>query len=38
MEGAADVAEASYVPFQSESDVALVRLIVRRVKPTCGAR
>ena len=34
MEGAADVAETTYVPFQSEPDAAPVRLIVRRVKPT----
>ena len=34
MEGAADVAEAEYTPFQSEPDAAPVRLIVRRVKPT----
>ena len=30
MDGAADVAEISYTPFQSESDAAPVRLIVRR--------
>ena len=34
MEGAADVAETTYVPFQSEPDAVPVRLIVRRVKPT----
>ena len=34
MDGAADVAETSYTPFQSEPDAAPVRLIVRRVKPT----
>ena len=33
MEGAADVAETTYVPFRSEPDAAPVRLIVRRVKP-----
>ena len=33
MEGAADVAETSYTPFDSEPDAAPVRLIVRRVKP-----
>ena len=38
MEGAADVAETSYVPFQSEPDAAPVRLIVRRVKPTPGSQ
>ena len=30
MDGAADVAETTYVPFQSESDAAPVRLIVRQ--------
>ena len=34
MDGAADVAEITYTPFQSEPDAAPVRLIVRRVKPT----
>ena len=34
MEGAADVAEAEYTPFQSEPDATPARLIVRRVKPT----
>ena len=38
MEGAADVAETSYVPFRSEPDTAPVRLIVRRVKPTPGSQ
>ena len=38
MEGAADVAETSYTPFQSEPDDAPVRLIVRRVKPTPGSQ
>ena len=38
MEGAADVAETTYVPFQSEPDAAPVRLIVRRVKPTPGSQ
>ena len=33
MDGAADVAETTYTPFQSEADAAPVRLIVRRVKP-----
>ena len=32
MEGAADVAETVYAPFQSEPGAAPVRLIVRRVK------
>ena len=38
MDGAADVAETSYAPFQSEPDAAPVRLIVRRVKPTPGSQ
>ena len=38
MEGAADVAETTYKPFQSEPDAAPVRLIVRRVKPTPGSQ
>ena len=38
MDGAADVAETSYVPFQNEPDAAPVRLIVRRVKPTPGSQ
>ena len=38
MDGAADVAETSYTPFQSEPDAAPVRLIVRRVQPTSGSR
>ena len=38
MDGAADVAETTYIPFQSEPDVAPVRLIVRRVKPTPGSQ
>ena len=33
MDGAADVAETTYTPFQSEPDAAPVRPIVRRVKP-----
>ena len=33
MEGAADVAETPYIPFESEPDATSVRLIVRRVKP-----
>ena len=36
MDGAADVAETTYIPFQSEPDAAPVRLIVLRVKPTPG--
>ena len=38
MDGAADVAETSYTPFQSEPDAAPVRLIVRRVQPTPGSQ
>ena len=38
MDGAADVAETTCTPFQSEPDAALVRLIVRRVKPTPGSQ
>ena len=38
MDGAADVAETSYIPFQSEPNAAPVRLIVRRVKPTPGSQ
>ena len=37
-DGAADVAETSYTPFQSKPDAAPVRLIVRRVKPTPGSQ
>ena len=38
MEGAAAVAETTYVPFRSEPGAAPVRLIVRRVKPTPGSQ
>ena len=38
MEGAADVAETEYTPFQSQPGAAPVRLIVRRVKPTPGTQ
>ena len=38
MDGAADVAETTYTPFQTKPDAAPVRLIVRRVKPTPGSR
>ena len=38
MEGAADVAETTYVPFESKPDAAPVRLMVRRVKPTPGSQ
>ena len=37
MDGAADVAETTCTPFQSEPGAAPVRLIVRRVKPTPGS-
>ena len=37
MDGAADVAETTCTPFQSDPDAAPVRLIVRRVKPTPGS-
>ena len=36
MEGAADVAETTYTPFEGKPDATPVRLIVRRVKPTPG--
>ena len=38
MDGAADVAETTYTPSQSEPNAAPVRLIVRRVKPTPGSQ
>ena len=38
MDGAADVAETTYTPFQGEPGAAPVRLIVRRVKPTPGSQ
>ena len=38
MDGAADVAETAYAPFQTEPNATPVRLIVRRVKPTSGSR
>ena len=38
MDGAADVAETTYTPFQTEPDAVPVRLIVRRVKPTPGSQ
>ena len=38
MDGAADVAETTYVPFQDEPDAAPGRLIVRRVQPTLGSQ
>ena len=38
MDGAADVAETTYTPFQAEADAAPVRIIVRRVKPAPGSQ
>ena len=38
MDGAADVAETEYTPFQGEPDAVPVRLIVRRIKPTPGSQ
>ena len=38
MDGAADVAETTYIPFRGEPDAEPVRLIVRRVKPTPGSQ
>ena len=38
MDGAAAVAETTYVPFHSEPDAVPVRLIVRRVRPTPGSQ
>ena len=38
VDGAADVAETTYIPFQSEPNAAPVRLIVRRVQPTPGSQ
>ena len=38
MDGAADVAETEYTPFESQPDTTPARLIVRRVKPTPGSQ
>ena len=38
MENAADVAETTYIPFETQPDAMPVRLIVRRVKPTPGSQ
>ena len=38
MDGAADVAETTYIPFQTKPDSPPARLIVRRVKPTPGSQ
>ena len=32
------MAETTYTPFQGDHDAAIVRLIVRRVKPTPGSQ
>jgi len=38
IDGGADVAETTYVPFAQEKDARPVRLIVRRVRPTPGSQ
>jgi len=38
LDGGADVAETTYVPFADQQDAVPVRLIVRRVKPTPGSQ
>ena len=38
MDGAADVAETTYTPFQTKPDAPPARLIVRRVKPPPGSQ
>jgi Transposase DDE domain group 1 len=38
LDGGADVAKTTYVPFAAEKDAAPVRLIVRRVRPTPGSQ
>jgi hypothetical protein len=38
IDGGADVAETTYVPFADEKDAGPVRLIVRRVRPTPGSQ
>ena len=38
LEGGADVAETTYIPFKNERDARPVRLIVRRVRPTPGSQ
>ena len=38
MDGAADVAETTYIPFESAPDAAPVRCSVRRVQPTPGSQ
>ena len=38
IDGGADVAETTYIPFADQPDAAPVRLIVRRVRPTPGSQ
>jgi hypothetical protein len=38
IDGGADVAETTYIPFRGEKDAVPVRLIVRRVRPTPGSQ
>jgi hypothetical protein len=38
LDGGADVAETTYVPFADQPDAGPVRLIVRRVRPTPGSQ
>ena len=38
LDGGADVAETTYLPFKAEKDARPVRLIVRRVRPTPGSQ
>lgn len=38
IDGGADVAETTYVPFKHQPDAVPVRLIVRRVRPTPGSQ
>ena len=38
IEGGADVAEMTYIPFADQPDAQAVRLIVRRVRPTPGSQ
>jgi len=38
LDGGADVAETTYIPFADQRDAAPVRLIVRRVRPTPGSQ
>jgi hypothetical protein len=38
LDGGADVAETTYIPFADQKDAVPVRLIVRRVRPTPGSQ